>query len=178
MNFRGILVLDEAYIDFSAGKSWLQDLKSYPNLIVTHTLSKAYGLAGIRLGVCYASSEIICILNRIKPPYNVNELTQKHALNSLTDRESVKKQVDTIKRERERLQSELANIYFITNVFPSDANFILVQVDDADKRYQQILDMGIVVRNRSSLPRCENSLRFTVGTEEENSRLLTVLKSI
>lgn len=176
--FKGILVLDEAYIDFSKSESWLKQLSQYPNLIVTHTLSKAYGMAGIRLGICYASRDIIAVLNRIKPPYNVNELTQRRAMESLGDTDSLKAQVKLIISERDRLCGELEAVPFITNVFPSDANFILIRVDEAEMRYNQILSRGIVIRNRSSLPRCENCLRITVGTAEENQKLLAILKSI
>ena len=177
-DFNGILVLDEAYIDFSPSASWVEKLRQFPNLIVTHTLSKAYGMAGIRLGICYGSKDIIAVLNRIKPPYNVNELTQQRAIDSLEDRQSVKDQVEQIISERDRLSSALVDVPFIVKVFPSDANFILVRVDEADKRYQQILDRGIVIRNRSGLARCENCLRITVGTIEENQKLLATLKSL
>ncbi len=177
-SFNGLLVLDEAYIDFSAEPSWLSKLVDNPNLIVTQTLSKAYGMAGIRLGTCYASAEIIGILNRIKPPYNVNELTQKAALEKLNDRQSVRNQVQKIIEQRNWLISQLGLVDFISEVFPTDANFILARVDNANKRYQQILDRGIVVRNRSNLPLCEDTLRFTVGTSDENKELVNVLKSI
>ena len=176
--FRGILVIDEAYIDFSRSDSWIQQLENYSNLIVTQTLSKAYGMAGIRLGICYGSAEIISVLNRIKPPYNVNELTQRQAANSLEDLESVREQVKVLLSERDKLADALVNISYIQKVFPSDANFIMVRVDNADLRYRQILDQGVVLRNRSSLPRCENALRITVGTAEENKKLLKILKSI
>ncbi|MGI9546544.1 MAG: aminotransferase class I/II-fold pyridoxal phosphate-dependent enzyme, partial [Flavobacteriaceae bacterium] len=176
--FGGLLVLDEAYIEFSSGKSWLDSLLMYPNLIVTRTFSKAYGMAGIRLGICWASTEIISLLNRIKPPYNVNELTQKAALDRLLDIKSVSEQLTTILEQRASLIDQLKKIPFVKKVFPTDANFILVKVDDAGSRYQKILDRGIVIRNRSSLPLCENTLRFTVGTVEENKELIEVLKSI
>ena len=177
-SFDGIVVLDEAYIDFSKGESWITGLEKYPNLLVTQTLSKAYALAGIRLGICYGDTEIIAILNRIKPPYNVNELTQQKASQILMDKSLVPEQVATILDEREKMSSALMAIPYIDKVFPTDANFILVRVDDALKRYNQLIDRGIVVRNRSSLPRCENTLRLTVGTPEENTKLINVLKTI
>ena len=176
--FKGILVIDEAYIDFTGSSSWLEKLRDYPNMIVTQTLSKAFGMAGIRLGICFASREIIAILNRIKPPYNVNELTQQAAYERLKDRSMITEQVSAIIRERNGLIEKLNSVSFISEVFPTDANFVLVKVDDAAKRYQQILAADIVVRNRSSLPLCENTLRFTVGTKEENKQLIEVLNSI
>jgi len=150
-DFQGIVVIDEAYIDFSKQESWLNRLNDFPNLIVTQTLSKAYGLAGIRLGACYASEEIIGVLNKIKPPYNVNQLTQDKAL--------------------ERLNA-------LEKVYKSDANFLLVKVDDADKRYKQLIEKGMVVRNRTNQPLCENCLRFTIGTQQENEKLIKTLKEL
>lgn len=177
-HFSGLLVLDEAYIDFSSQKSWLESLEMFPNLIITQTLSKAYGMAGIRLGICWASIEIIDILNRIKPPYNVNELTQKAAIDRLSEPKVISDQVAEIIEQRAMLTSQLKQIAFISKVYHTDANFVLVKVDDAAVRYHQILDRGIVVRNRSNLPLCENTLRFTIGTPEENDKLIQVLKSI
>ncbi len=176
-DFEGIVVIDEAYIDFSKEESWLSRLNEFPNLIVTQTLSKAYGLAGIRLGICYASQEIIAVLNKIKPPYNVNQLTQEAALKALKDQERLKKEVMTIIGDREQLASELRDISFVEKVYPSDANFLLIKVDDADKRYQQLIEEGIVVRNRSKQFLCENCLRITVGDYLESEELiLTLLK--
>lgn len=177
-NFPGLVVIDEAYIDFSRQKGWLQNLQDHPNLIITQTLSKAYGLAGIRLGVCYASEEIIALLNKIKPPYNVNELTQLKAAERLSSVEEVKSEIRDILDQREYLEKELSKMSFLKEIFPSDANFILARVDDANKRYEQLLQKGIVVRNRSSQLLCENTLRFTVGTAEENERLIKDLKEI
>jgi histidinol-phosphate aminotransferase len=176
--FKGIVVIDEAYIDFSRDASWVTRLDEFPNLIVTQTLSKAYGLAGIRLGICYASKEIIEILNKIKPPYNVNELTQQRALERVVDRDSVAQEVEKILSERDHLNKSLATIEFIEKIFPSDANFILARVDDANLRYEQLISKGIVVRNRSTQPLCENTLRFTVGTTSENTKLIMALKSL
>lgn len=176
--FNGIVVIDEAYIEFSKEESWLSRLNEFPNLIVTQTLSKAYGLAGIRLGVCYSSKEIISTLNRIKPPYNINALTQQKALERLLNVGSVKEQIATIIDQRDKLIQKLTTIKFVYKVYPSDANFVLVKVDDATKRYNQLLEKGIVVRNRTNQPNCENCLRFTVGTALENSTLIKTLKNI
>ena len=177
-SFEGLVIIDEAYIDFSNQESWVSQLHNYPNLTVTQTLSKAYGLAGIRLGICFASEEIITILNKIKPPYNVNELTQQRALQRVQDIEAVKNEVANILQERIKLEKELANLSFIEEVYQSDANFILVKVDNANSRYDQLLKKGIVVRNRSTQPLCENTLRFTVGTSEENEQLINALKTL
>lgn len=176
--FKGIVVLDEAYIDFSEQKSWLERLEEFPNLIITQTLSKAYGMAGIRLGVCYASEEIIAILNSIKPPYNVNELTQSKAFESLGQPKKVQKEIQQLKHERLFLEKELKAIPFIEKMYPSDANFLLVKVDNAAKRYQQLIEKGIVIRNRTNQLLCENCLRISVGTKEENSQLIAVLKEL
>jgi histidinol-phosphate aminotransferase len=177
-NFQGLIVIDEAYIDFTTQGSWLNKIGQFPNLIVTRTFSKAYGMAGLRLGVCYASEDIIAVLNRIKPPYNVNELTQRKALQMLQNTALIDEQITEILEERDRMVGQLAEIYYIKEIFPSDANFILVKVDDADKRYQEILELGVVVRNRSTQPLCANTLRFTIGTPKENETLLKVLNSL
>ncbi len=177
-NFSGLVVIDEAYIDFSKQESWLKKLQSYPNLVITQTLSKAYGMAGIRLGICYASAEIISILNKIKPPYNVNELSQRRALERVTNMEAVKQEVADILKERARLFEALLDVDYIQKIYESDANFILIKVDDATKRYSELLEMGIVIRNRTTQPLCENTLRLTVGTALENDRLITALKAI
>lgn len=176
--FKGIVVIDEAYIDFSTEESWVKKLHEFPNLIVTQTLSKAYGMAGIRLGICFASEEIIAVLNKIKPPYNVNELTQRKALERLSQPEKVSEDIQHILQQRKHLLAELTAINFIEFVYPSDANFILVKVDDANTRYFQLIEKGIVVRNRTNQPLCQNCLRFTVGTERENNNLITALKQL
>lgn len=176
--FNGLVVIDEAYIDFSKDESWLSQLKTYPNLIVTQTLSKAYGLAGIRLGICYASEEIIGILNKIKPPYNVNQLTQQRALQRVLNQDLVDQEVQQILDERDGLIKALNSMKFVEQLYPSDANFVLAKVDNADKRYQQLLEKHVVVRNRSTQPLCENTLRFTVGTPEENKKLIAILKAL
>ncbi|MBT8310527.1 MAG: histidinol-phosphate transaminase [Flavobacteriaceae bacterium] len=177
-NFSGLVIIDEAYIDFSDQSTWLNRLEDYPNLIVCQTFSKAYGMAGIRLGVCYASKRIIDILNKIKPPYNVNELTQQKALDCLEDYNIVELQVSELKKNREWLIQELETLTIIKKIYPTDANFLLVKVDDAKKRYNDLLNKGIVVRNRSNQAGCYNCLRFTVGTENENKKLIEVLKTL
>ncbi len=177
-NFNGIVVIDEAYIDFSSYETWIGFLDLYPNLIITQTLSKAYGMAGIRLGVCYASSAIISVLNKIKPPYNVNELTQQKALERVLAVDEVFDEVESILEERNRLMIALQEIKFIKEIYPTDANFVLVKVDDASKRYQELIEKGIVIRNRTTQPLCENTLRFTIGTSEENKKLVEALKEI
>lgn len=177
-SFQGLVVIDEAYIDFSEEESWVSKLTGYPNLIVTQTLSKAYGLAGIRLGICYASEEIIAILNKIKPPYNVNQLTQQQALQRLLNQDAVATEVQQILRERTSLIQALKALAFVQEIYPTDANFVLAKVDDANKRYQQLLEQKVVVRNRSTQPLCENTLRLTVGTPEENKTLIAILKQL
>ena len=177
-SFNGLVVVDEAYIDFSKNESWISELEKYPNLIVTQTLSKAYGLAGIRLGICYASEEIIGILNKIKPPYNVNQLTQQRALQRVLNQDLVDQEVQQILDERDGLIKALNSLKFVEQLYPSDANFVLAKVDDANKRYQQLLKKQVVVRNRSTQPLCENTLRFTVGTPQENKKLIAILKEL
>lgn len=176
--FNGIVVVDEAYIDFSEEQSWINKLEMYPNLVVTQTLSKAYGMAGIRLGVCYASKEIISILNSIKPPYNVNQLTQLKALERLQEVEEVETEIQLIKAERSKLIEQLEKIPFIEKIYPSDANFILIKVDDAVMRYDQLIANGIVIRNRTNQPLCVNCLRITVGNTEQNLKLIKTLKTL
>ena len=135
-------------------------------------------MAGIRLRVCYASSAIISVLNKIKPPYNVNELTQQKALERVLAVDEVFDEVESILEERNRLMIALQEIKFIKEIFPTDANFILVKVDDANERYQELIEKGIVIRNRTTQPPCENTLRFTIGTSEENKKLVEALKEI
>lgn len=176
--FNGFVVIDEAYIDFSDKAGWLAKLDQYPNLIITQTLSKAYGLAGIRLGICYGSTEVIAVLNKIKPPYNVNELTQQRALERLKDQSKIDNEIASIIAQREALLQVLNQVSFVEKIYPTEANFILVKVDDANKRYDELIAKGIVIRNRTTQPLCENCLRFTIGTEEENKKLMEALKEI
>ena len=172
------MVVDEAYIDFSTQKSLVTELPYYPNLIITQTLSKAFGLAGIRLGFCMASEEIINILNKIKPPYNINSLTQERAISALQDWDTTLEQITQLIAERKRLFVQLKTISFVEKVYPSDANFLLVRVDDANKRYTQLIQNDIVVRNRSKQVGCENCLRFSVGTPQENQILIETLNRL
>ncbi|TYB76258.1 histidinol-phosphate transaminase [Bizionia myxarmorum] len=176
--FKGMVVIDEAYSDFSESESWISRLNEFPNLIVIQTLSKAYGLAGIRLGMCMASAEVISVLNSIKPPYNINQLTQETALKCLENLDVVSDQIKLINAERQRVISELESVEIIKKLYPSHANFILVKVDDANKRYKELIEKEIVVRNRSKEPLCENCLRLTIGTPDENTKLVTVLKAL
>ena len=179
IRFRGLVVIDEAYIDFSEKDSWLKKIHKFPNLIITQTLSKAYALAGIRLGICYASKEIVKILNNIKPPYNVNELTQQRAITRLQKMDEIQNEIAQLISERKRLKQELeCCVSFIEKVYPSDGNFLLIKVDDANKRYNQLIECGVVIRNRTSQPLCENCLRISVGVCEENQKLIRTLKAI
>ena len=177
-DFNGLVVIDEAYIDFSEKPGWLPKLQDFPNLIITQTLSKAYGLAGIRLGICYASAEIIKILNKIKPPYNVNELTQQRAMERLKQPGVVREEIEKILEQKKYLETELSKMAFLKEIFTSEANFLLARVDNASRRYEQLLNEGIVVRNRTNQVLCENTIRFTVGTPEENRKLLEALERI
>ena len=156
-NFKGLVVIDEAYIDFSTKESWINELDEYPNLVITQTLSKAYGLAGIRLGICYSSSGVISVLNKIKPPYNVNELSQKKALDRLDNPEQIKSEINSIITQRDKLLKVLLNVKYVTKIYPTEANFILIKVDDANKRYAELIAKGIVIRNRTTQPLCENT---------------------
>ena len=175
-NFKGLVVIDEAYIDFSEKESWLTEIDEYPNLVITQTLSKAYGLAGIRLGICYASEEVISVLNKIKPPYNVNELTQQRAIVRLNDSEKIKTEISSIIDQRAQLLKVLRDVSFVEKIYPTEANFVLIKVDDANKRYNELITKGIVIRNRTTQPLCENTLRLTIGIPEENAVLIKELK--
>ena len=176
-NFEGIVVVDEAYIDFSSQVSFLKNLEQYPNLIVLQTFSKAWASAGIRLGMAFASEEIICLFNKVKYPYNVNKLTQNYALNLLSNYQDIKDKVAAILEERAKLEQALINLPCVEKVYPTDSNFILVKVNDADKIYNELVNEGIIVRNRSKISLCMNCLRITVGTKEENNELISSLKN-
>jgi histidinol-phosphate aminotransferase len=175
--FRGIVVVDEAYIQFAAAQSTTTLLEQYPNLVVLQTLSKAWGLAGLRLGMAFAQPELIEWLTAIKPPYNVNVATQELALEALQQVEVVAKRVAQTIQEREQLQAALAKLPFVQHIYPSDANFLLVRVTQPDELYQYLIEQGIVVRNRSRVLQCEGCLRFTVGSPAENQQLLEALKT-
>lgn len=176
--FYGLVVIDEAYIDFTKSKSFVQELSKYPNLVVLQTFSKAWGLAGLRLGMCYASEEIIAILNKIKYPYNVNVRTQELAIDALENVYRKDIWVDEILQQRDWLKKQLSGLSLVEKIYPSDANFLLVRVKDAQLTYQNLLDRGIIVRDRSRVNLCYNSLRITVGTPEENQKLIEALKEL
>ena len=176
-NFPGLVVIDEAYINFSRHKSFIQELSDYPNLVVMQTFSKAWGLAGLRLGMAFASEAIIEVLNKVKPPYNINQSTQELALKALNEVDQVNDMIRLIVKMRQELSSALAKISFVEKVYPSDANFLLVKVTDARKIYEYLLQREIVVRDRSKVELCEGCLRITVGTENENKELITALES-
>lgn len=177
-SFAGIVVIDEAYIDFTSSESWSSLLDDHPNLVVVQTLSKAYGLAGARVGFAMASAAIVSILNRIKPPYNVNALSQEKALETLRDPEEATRFLATVKEQRSRLIDGFKALDYVEKVFSSEANFILFRVDDAHRRYDELLELGIVVRKRDGLPGCDNTLRVSIGTIAENEALLTVLNQL
>lgn len=177
-SFAGVVVVDEAYIDFSSQPTFLSLLNEYSNLIVLQTFSKAWGSAGIRLGMAFASHEIIEIFNKIKYPYNINKLTQEHALSMLEKAGQVKEWVAILLRERLRLSSELNRLSIVKKVYPSDANFLLVKVDDASAVYQYLVENGIIVRNRNNITLCMGCLRITVGTPEENNQLIDAMTKL
>ncbi len=174
-NFNGLVVVDEAYINFSRQKSFIQELSDYPNLVVMQTFSKAWGLAGLRLGMAFASEEIIEILNRIKPPYNINQVTQEFALTALEEVGQVNDMIKEVVQMRVALKEVFEKIPFVQKVYPSDANFLLVKMKNARKIYEFLLTRSIVVRDRSNVKLCDNCLRITVGTEEENTELIEAL---
>ncbi len=175
--FNGPVVVDEAYVDFSTEPSWLHELHNYPNLIVLQTFSKAWGMAGLRLGMAFAQPAIIELLNQIKPPYNINQLTQQEALKALTAHEVMQQHVQKLIGNREKLIVQLAAASCVEKIFPSDANFVLARVTDADALYRYLVEKNIIVRNRSKVLHGQNCLRFTVGTAEENEKLLQALAS-
>lgn len=175
--FNGLVVVDEAYIDFSKQKSILELLPKYPNLVVLQTFSKAWGLAGIRLGMAFASEEIIKLLNAIKYPYNVNSLTQEMALAKLKSEKDVSKQVDDIIEERGKLVEQLGRLEIVSKVYPSDANFLLVKMDNPLAVYNYLMENQIIVRDRSRVALCEGCLRITIGTKVENEKLLATLRA-
>jgi histidinol-phosphate aminotransferase len=175
-NFSGIVVIDEAYIDFSEQDSFLPLIAKYDNLVVLQTFSKAWGAAGIRVGMAFASTQIISYLYKVKPPYNISSLNQKAALKRLNNPVKYSKQIRKIKEEKERLSARLKKLGIIEYIYPSDANFLLVKVKDADFIYRQLAGHNIIVRNRTSV--IENCLRITVGTKVENNSLIRELKKI
>ncbi|QIK53110.1 histidinol-phosphate transaminase [Dysgonomonas sp. HDW5B] len=176
--FSGIVVLDEAYIDFAPEASWVSELDKYPNLIILQTFSKAWGIAAVRLGMAFASPEIISLFNKVKYPYNINILTQNFVQSELDKIQLKEEWVKTLLAQRVYLVQELLKISFIEKIYPSDANFILVKVPDANDTYNKLVNQGIIIRNRNTVSLCNGCLRVTIGTKEENNKLIGALKSI
>jgi histidinol-phosphate aminotransferase len=177
-NFKGLVIVDEAYIDFAGYDGFVPLLKKYDNLIVLQTFSKAWGLAGLRLGICIASEEIISILNKIKPPYNIGSHTQLLAESILKNEEQKNSQVKEIIGERLKLINDLRKVKSVTHVFPSDANFVLARITSAREAYLSLIKKGIVVRDRSNVILCDDCLRITVGTPGENNKLIQALNAL
>jgi histidinol-phosphate aminotransferase len=176
-NFEGLVVIDEAYINFSKQRSFIPELTEYANLVVLQTFSKAWGLAALRLGMAFAARPVIDILNKVKPPYNINQATQDLALKALENVEQVNEWIKITVAERDRLSGELLNLSLVRKVYPSDANFVLVEVTDASTIYNFLVEQGIIVRDRSKVALCEGCLRITIGTSSENETLLNALKT-
>ncbi|RZK67286.1 MAG: histidinol-phosphate transaminase [Pedobacter sp.] len=176
-NFKGIVVVDEAYINYARQKTFIQELTEYANLVVLQTFSKAWGLAALRLGMAFSSRKVIDVLNKIKPPYNINQATQDLAFEALKNIAQVNDWIKESVAERDRLSTVLNTLDIAKKVYPSDANFILVEVTDATQIYDSLVDEGIIVRDRSKVTLCEGCLRITVGTREENDKLLSILKT-
>jgi histidinol-phosphate aminotransferase len=176
-NFEGLVVIDEAYINFSKQRSFIPELTEYGNLVILQTFSKAWGLAALRLGMAFAARPVIDILNKVKPPYNINQATQDLALKALEQVEQVNEWIKITVAERDILQKELQNLDLVKKVYPSDANFILVEVTDASAIYKFLVEQGIIIRDRSKVTLCEGCLRITIGTSSENEMLINALKS-
>lgn len=176
-NFNGLIVIDEAYINYSKQKTFIQELTEYSNLVVLQTLSKAWGLAGLRVGMAFASEEIIEVFNKVKPPYNINEASQELALEALQNVEQVNSWIKETVAEREKLKSELSTLPSVLTIYPSDANFILVKTDNPKEIYQFMVNKGIIVRDRSKVELCEGCLRITIGTPNENKLLIEAFKN-
>lgn len=177
VNFSGIVVVDEAYINYSRQPSLTHQLREFPNLVILQTLSKAWGLAALRLGIAFASREIIEVFNKIKPPYNINQATQNLVLEALDNIGQVNHWIKETVAERERLVRALEKMHWVLDIVPSDANFILVRFEQARPLYSYLIDRGIIVRDRSQVIGCENGLRLTVGTEKENEHLLKEIEN-
>lgn len=176
-NFNGLVIVDEAYINFSRQKSFIQELTEYSNLVVLQTLSKAWGLAGLRVGMAFASEEIIEILNKVKPPYNMNQASQELALAALLNIDQINNWIKEILKERDQMVLSLKTFDFVLDIYPSDANFILVKTTDANAIYNYLVESGIIIRNRNKVELCEGCVRITIGTPEENKTLINTLKS-
>ena len=177
-NFAGIVIVDEAYIDFSLQASMLGELERFPNLMIFQTLSKAWGSAAVRLGMAFASPEIVAVMNKVKYPYNVNRLTQDYALQLLDNAGQIDEWVKILLQERTRLQNQLSEVPCVEKVYPTDANFLLVKVPDATATYNYLVEKGIIVRNRHSISLCGNCLRITVGAPSENEQLIGALNNL
>jgi len=177
-NFEGVVVIDEAYINYARQKTFIAELTEYPNLVIMQTLSKAWGLAGLRLGMAFTSKPITDLMNKVKYPYNINTATQLLALEALDNIEWVNEHITTTVVEREKIRSELLNLPFTEEVYPSDANFLLVKMKEARKKYEQLCDKGIILRDRSKVVLCDDCLRITVGTESENKELIKALTNL
>ena len=177
-NFNGIVFIDEAYIDFSPEESFRNQIKNYPNLIVSQTFSKAWGMASVRVGIAYASEEIIKFYNKVKPPYNISQLNQDAILNTLNDEKinQVSENIKIILEEKKSLIQNLKKLNLVKTIFPSDANFVLIEVDNADSVYQELVNQNVIIRNRNSV--IKNCLRITVGSPEENKKLIETLQNI
>ncbi len=176
--FTGIVIIDEAYIDFASETTWLNDLDKYPNMVVLQTFSKAWGLAAVRLGMAFASAEIIRLFNKVKYPYNVNILTQNFVNEELEKTELRKQWIGILLKGRDYLKGELIKLPFVERIYPTDANFLLVRVGDANGIYKKLADKGVIVRNRNSVSLCAGCLRITVGTDDENKTLIETLNSL
>lgn len=174
-NFKGIVVVDEAYEDFSKEDSWISEIENYPQLVVMQTFSKAWGMAGLRVGMAFAQREILDLMNKVKPPYNISILNQKEVYNSLQNLEKFRKNLNEILEQRIFLEKKLLDFPFVKKIYPSDANFILVEVDNADGLYNYLVDEKIIIRNRNKV--VENCVRITVGNAEENQKLLQSFKN-
>ena len=177
-NFKGLVVIDEAYINYAKQRTFIKELTEYPNLVVLQTFSKAWGLAALRLGMAFAARPVIDVLNKVKPPYNINQATQDIALKALQNIEQVNEWIKITVAERENLSKELAAVAIVKKVYPSDANFILIEVENALSTYNALVAEGIIIRDRSKVTLCEGCLRITIGTQEENQTLLEALKNI
>jgi histidinol-phosphate aminotransferase len=176
-NFNGIVVIDEAYINYAKQKTFITELTEYPNLVIMQTLSKAWGLAGLRLGMAFASQQIIDLFNKVKYPYNINTATQLLALDALDNIEWVKQHINITVSEREKLKTELLQLPRTETVYPSDANFLLVKIKDARSIYEKLCTEGIIVRDRSKVVLCDDCLRITIGTPDENKQLIEILSN-
>lgn len=176
--FPGLVILDEAYTDFSSQQSWAPQIATYPNLVVLQTLSKSFGLAGIRLGITFASEDVVNYMMKVKAPYNVNKLTAEKAIEGLQNWETVQFHVEAIKKERKKLREKLEGIAGVRNIYPSEANFLLVEIENARSVYERLAQNDVIVRYRGDEPHCEDCLRITVGTPDENERLIAALNDL